>query len=100
MSVTFDQVPILDPQAAMRLIEGEAVVVTSRDSTLHTANAVGTRILQLSDGTRTLSAIVERITEEFEVDRATAEADAVAFVDELCAKGVLALRSGSLPSAR
>jgi hypothetical protein len=87
-----EQYPALEPSAAMRKIEGEAAVVTPRDSTLHTFNGVGTRILELADGTRSLGSIVTTIVDEFEVEPDTAERDARAFVTELVQKGVLILR--------
>ncbi len=86
------RIPALAPNAATRTIEGEAVVVTPHDSTLHTLNPVGSRILALADGTRTVGSIAEAIAGEYDVDPARAEADVLAFVSELEAKGVLVVR--------
>lgn len=89
-----ERYPALEPRAAMRKIEGEAAVVTPHDSTLHTFNGVGTRILELADGTRSMRAIVDAIVAEYEVERGTAEADVEAFVSGLVEKGVLVLKDG------
>src|SRR5206468_3806894 len=71
--------------------EGEAVVVTPHDSTLHTFNEVGSRILDLADGTRTLQGIVDVIVTEYDVDPEVAAKDAEALVSELVEKRVLLL---------
>jgi hypothetical protein len=75
----------------MRKIEGEAAVITPQDSTLHTFNGVGTRILELADGTRTLRQIVDTIVAEFDVPADVAAQDADVFVSELVRKGVLVM---------
>jgi|GEM_PF-5439636 len=51
--------------AAWRVYDGEAVVITSDDSTLHTLNPVGTRIWESLDGTRALAVVVRQIVEEY-----------------------------------
>lgn len=87
-----ERYPALEPRAAMRKIEGEAAVITPQDSTLHTFNGVGTRILELADGTRSMRQIVEVIVAEYEVEPEIAESDARAFVSELVQKQVLVLK--------
>ena len=78
-----------------RCVEGQALVITPQNSTLHTLNETGTYIWEQSDGTRTLEAIVDRLCEEFEaedghaLDVASIRADAESFVVEAEAKGIL-----------
>jgi methyltransferase-like protein len=62
--------------------EGALVVHHSRGE-LKTLNPVGGFILDLLDGTRTVEQVVERVVEEFQVERADAERDAKAFLEEL-----------------
>ncbi len=81
--------PAQNPRAAWRAYEGEAVIVSPEDSTLHTLNPVGTFIWEAADGRTSLGAIVERLCEAFEVDRATAARDATRFVELLCRRGLL-----------
>jgi hypothetical protein len=69
--------------------DGEAVIVSPEDSTLHTLNPVGTLIWEAADGRTALDAIVTRVCETFAVDHATAARDAAAFVDSLCQRGLL-----------
>lgn len=81
--------PILHPAAATRTIEGEAVVVTPHDSSFHTLNDVGSRILALADGTRSGLQIAWVIVAEYEVEPADAERDVESFVEALVEKGIL-----------
>jgi hypothetical protein len=72
-----------NPQTAWRVYDGEAVIISSDDSTLNTLNAVGTLIWEAADGKTPLNAIVGRICEEFDVEPERAERDALAFVEKL-----------------
>jgi hypothetical protein len=84
-----DHYPEQNPKAAWRVYDGEAVIVSPEDSTLHTLNAVGTVIWEAADGRTALEAIVTRVCDEFEVDRATAARDAATFVESLTRRGLL-----------
>jgi len=86
-----ERYPEQNPKAAWRVYEGEAVIVSPEDSTLHTLNAVGTVIWQAADGRTGLSAIVARVCEAFEIDAATAARDTATFVDSLTQRGLLTL---------
>ena len=81
--------PEQNPRAAWRVYEGEAVIVSPADSTLHTLNAVGTVIWEAADGRTAMDAIVGRVCDVFEVDRATAARDTAVFVDALRRRGLL-----------
>ena len=87
-----DGYPVQNPRAAWRVYEGEVVIVSPEDSTLHTLNPVGTLIWEAADGRTALASIVDRVCEEFEVDRATAARDALAFVEQLCRRGLLTVQ--------
>jgi hypothetical protein len=50
---------------------------------IYTLNPVAGRIWELLDGERDLTAVVETLCREFEVDPDTAEADLRAFVEQL-----------------
>jgi hypothetical protein len=82
---------------ASTLVDGVALAITASDSTLHTfENDVATEIWGLVDGRRSVGQIVERIVADFEVDRAQAEQDVLAFVQLLDERGLLELQ----PQAR
>lgn len=71
-------------------LAGEALIVTPNDSRIYNLNPVATCIWEAADGRSRLTQIVEnRICAEFDIDRDTALADALALVDDFCAKGLL-----------
>ena len=78
----------------MREIAGETILIPSGASAqkfngLITINELGTFIWGLLSEPTTLDAITARITEEYEVDAATARRDAAEFLDELRQVGAL-----------
>lgn len=78
-----------NPQAAWRVYDGEAVIISPEDSRLHTLNAVGTLIWQAADGKTAVSGSLARICEEFEIEPERAERDLYAFIEHLCERGLL-----------
>ena len=78
-----------NPQTSWRVYDGEAVVICPDDSTLNPLNAVGTLIWEAADGKTPFSAIVARISEEFDVEPEQAERDSAVFVEKLCQRGLL-----------
>jgi hypothetical protein len=79
------------PQTAGRVIDGEAVLILSDSAEINVLNPVGSRIFELIDGETSLEQIVETIVQEYNVNRADAERDTVAFVQELVDHQVLIL---------
>ena len=80
-----------DEKTAYRIIHGEAVVVNLKESTFHTFNPVATFIWEQADGRIKTEQIIEKICQEFEVDRDTAERDCLEFLGELISKGLVVL---------
>ena len=78
-----------NPDTPARTIDGEAIVITPGDSTLHTLNTTATFIWDRADGTRTLAQIAGELLEEYDVDEATLREDALAFVLDAVTRGLL-----------
>ena len=78
-----------NPKMAWRVYDGEAVILSPDDSMLNTLNAVGTLVWESADGKTPVSAIVARISEEFDVEPERAERDVAAFIEKLCQRGLL-----------
>jgi hypothetical protein len=77
-------------EIAARMLGGEMMIMSARDSNLFTLNDVGTAIWQAADGATPLEEIVEqKICAEFEVEPAEALKDAKSFVRELAQHGIL-----------
>lgn len=82
-------------KTAFRIIDGEAVIMTLENNTLHALNDVGSRIWELSDGSKTLVEIIEAINSEYEVGYEESKADCISFIEELQDKGMLELTQKS-----
>lgn len=90
---TLDSVIRRNEDIAWRVIEGEALVVDSRNSLIYPLNAVGTRIWELLDGQRNCRDVLAIIDEEFEDNSETHCQDMLEFLEEVVSKG-LASRCG------
>lgn len=86
-----------NPDTPARTIDGEAIVITPHDSTLHTLNETATFIWDRADGTKTLEEIAQEMLEAFEVDEATLREDALAFVEEAIEKGLMISSDEPMP---
>ncbi|MBI5305272.1 MAG: PqqD family protein [Chloroflexi bacterium] len=78
-------------QVATRIVDGSAVIVLADSGEVIVLNAVGTRVWQLADGTRTLGEIVTTIQAEYTVSLEQAQTDVEAFVNKLLKANALLL---------
>lgn len=78
-----------------RVVDREAVVVRQSELEVLTLNEVGTRVLELLDGNRTLKEVLDRLEGEFDVGRQTLERDVVVFLKSLVEAGVVAESGGA-----
>ena len=81
--------PARNDANAIREIDGVAFVLEPDTGELHSFNAVGCRIWELIDGSRTVESIVVVIGEEYEVDHRTALDDVIEFLGQLQEKGIV-----------
>ena len=77
---------------ASRIIDGQAVIMTLNNNTLHTLNETGSRIWELCDGRRRFKDIAKIIHEEYSVDNEAGEMDCEIFLQDLIEKDMLILR--------
>jgi hypothetical protein len=80
-----------DPDAAWRVFQDGAVIVSPTESVMHSLNAVGTRIWELADGSLTVSEIADKLAEEFDVDHETASKDVSEFAETMSGKGMITI---------
>jgi hypothetical protein len=79
-----------NPRVAARSLDGEMMIMSSRDSTLFTLNKTATILWQSADGATPLDEIVEhRICSEFKVEPAEALQDAETLARELASHEIL-----------
>jgi hypothetical protein len=77
-------------EVAARMVGGELMILSARDSKLFSLNETATLIWEGADGATPLSEIVDqRICGRFEVDRAVAFRDAEEVVEGLAQHGIL-----------
>jgi len=75
---------------AARMIGGEMMVMSGRDSSLFSLNATASILWEAADGVTPLAQIVEgRIVTAFDVDRESALRDAEEVVRDLAGHGIL-----------
>jgi hypothetical protein len=89
--ISLDQVVSRDEKTASRILAGEAVVLTPMDSRIHGLNETGTRIWELLADEITVGEIAAHIHREFKVSQEQAQADVIAFIEELAARGMVTL---------
>ena len=100
------QRPARHPDVAWRSWGGEVVILTpaghdahapagQADGAEHDLNEVASHIWELCDGARTVEEIAADVEREFEVDAATARADALELVEDLVRHNLLVLHLGA-----
>ena len=78
-----DRKPKRNKNVAWRVVEQEAILISSEDSMLHSLDEVGTLIWEMADGEHTVDQIVDRICDEYDVERERAHKDALEFLEKL-----------------
>ena len=79
-----------NPRVAARILDGEMMIMSGRDSTLFTLNKTATILWQFADGATSLEQIVEhRICSRFDVEPAEALQDAETLARELASREIL-----------
>ena len=86
-------------QVAARMLGGEMMIMSAKDSTLFTLNEIATVIWQAADGITPLEEIVERkVCPIYDVDPVTALKDAESLVEDLAARGILIVSDQPIPA--
>jgi|SRR5580704_2405752 hypothetical protein len=87
-------------KVAARVLDGEMMIMSGKDSTLFTLNKTATIIWQSADGTTSLEEIVEhKICPQFEVPPTQALQDAEILARELADHGILHVSTAPISHA-
>lgn len=89
MAVTLEDRVCRTTKAAWQDLDGETVLLVAAEEKLLGLNAVAGRIWQLADGTRSVEAIALALDAEFDAAGSDLRQDALGFVNELVALGLL-----------
>ncbi len=83
---------------AARRLGDEMMIMSARDSTLFTLNAVATAIWEAADGSASLDQIVEhKICSDFDIEPGIALRDAEILAEGLAGHGILLLSDEPIP---
>lgn len=83
------------PDVRFRRIDTDGVVLVQGTAQVLGLNEVGARLLELVSGGATVAELVERLAEEYDVERGVLEADVDAFLDRLLSAGVVEAVEGT-----
>jgi len=81
----------LDPRVRFRRFENDGIVIHQKTAEAIVVSEVATRLLEMTDGTRTLAECVNAIQSEFDAPADVIERDLVQFARELADMGVMAV---------
>lgn len=87
--ITLDCHPAPATVVLAQPVEEELVLLLPEQGSVRVINAVGRRIWELADGSRSVRAIARIICDEYQVTPAAAEADTLHFVGLLVQRGLL-----------
>ena len=76
-------------EIAARMLGGEMMIMSPRDTTLFNLNDVGSVIWESADGKTPLDEIIARLCAEFDVTPDVARQDAETFIQELAEHGIM-----------
>lgn len=86
-----DQYVVKESKLAYREFDGEAFILTSEDSMLHSLNETGTRIWELIDGLKTVRDLADAINDEYEVEEDKALEEVIKFLRKLSERKMVVL---------
>jgi hypothetical protein len=86
--ISLDSRLSLAPQVRFRRFENEGIVLDQKRGEALVVSEVATRILELSDGTRTLQEVASILGREYDADAPALEQDVVRFATELIEDGL------------
>jgi hypothetical protein len=87
--MTLDLVLNRSPDAAYRVYDGQATIVLPSQAAVHVLNPIGSFIWESLDGRASLSQILERVLDEYDITRDAAETDLRQFVTALLDQGMV-----------
>jgi hypothetical protein len=77
------------PGVVSRMVDGEAVLVDPKKGMVRVLNPTGARIWEMIDGRRTVAELAANIAAEYGIEVPRAQADTIAFCEDLVRRGVL-----------
>lgn len=92
MSLSLETSVVVSQNLAVADLGSEAVLLDPSSGSYYGLNEVAARILDLAREETTIDQIVDRLLDEFDVERQRLAADVVTFVEDLEARGLIDVR--------
>lgn len=83
------------PDVVVQVINGEALILKLQEEEVFSLNETGARIAQLIGEGRSVDAVVDTLTAEYETSRADIEREVIDLVQALVSKGLVVRRKSS-----
>ena len=97
MTLSDEAVVKASPDQVSSEVDGETVSLNLRSGVYYSLNAVGSRIWQLLQESRSVRDIRAAIEREYEVDAERCERDVLRLLNELDAKGLIEVHGANTP---
>jgi hypothetical protein len=81
----------LDPRVRFRRFENDGIVIHQKTAEAIVVSEVATRLLEMTDGTRTLEECLQALGAEFDAPAEVLERDVMQFAGELADIGIVAV---------
>ncbi|HEV7765513.1 MAG TPA: PqqD family protein [Thermoanaerobaculia bacterium] len=82
----------IDPRVRFRRFEGDGIVIHQKTAEAIVVSDVATRLLEMTDGARTLQECADALKSEFDAPAEVIERDLVQFASELAEIGIVAVQ--------
>ena len=90
MLIENDRILTLVPDAVVRNVAGEAVILMVTTGQSYTGNQTASEFISRFDGTRTVGDIADKLAEEYDVPPDRLLSDLTELLEYLCGEGVIA----------
>jgi GeoRSP system PqqD family protein len=87
-----ESIPVQSTDTAWRVVDGECIIITPPKSRATVLNTVGSRIWELCDGKNSTGEIVEKLLDEYNVERDVLVQDVKEFLDTMAQKELILYR--------
>ena len=91
MALSLDTHVRIPEEVVFRVLEAESVVLNLESGIYFGLDDVGTRMWQLIDELQSLRGVADALAREYEAPREQLDSDLIAFVEQLHAKGLVAV---------
>ena len=83
------------PDVVVQVINGEALMLKLQQEEVFSLNETGARVAQLIEEGRSVDAVIDTLTAEYETSRADIEREVIDLVQALVSKGLVVRRESS-----